>query len=445
MAAHVTNTLPDHWKYVSEGGATIVFSYFGPSNPQFDGTVLRLRKTLATSVEESSFVENTTDGEQDDPMLEFQHKCMERLIPVEHLPRLEPVHIDRTWLESLAALRDAERPEDRRRRDRIDVTRTKGILATDLVGGDWVAVEIKPKWAFLPNPAHLSDATRSIKMQTCRFCMHSAMKARAGDAVPLGYCPLDLFSGDETRIRTAIYGLWAAWDESKGTVNNLKIFVRGRKITRDEASLILSSDVDAAMSTEDIREHFTAALLPLLLDTPVLLTLSKIQRTLDPLDIEGLSHLWRLRETTSPPSTHAALGTDEPRDEPHTAAPIDVSSLVLTSPEPTTSDWIDFLDTYLSETIPQLDHTYPDLDNLRYYLLAYLLSATFKDCSIIVRLERLRPETLAQAVKPEYVTVIDLDPKAMSRLRKWEKLDHEIVTSYAAVADNRKICIDSRG
>ncbi|KAG6900402.1 hypothetical protein C0993_011095 [Termitomyces sp. T159_Od127] len=144
MSARVVDTLPHQWRYVSEGGATIVFSYVGPPNPQFDGTVLRLRKAaLPTADFHISSTDAGTQDELDDPIIEFQQKCMERLIPLEHLPRLESVSVSCEWLESLISLHDAKRPKDRRAKDQIDVTRKKGVLATDLVGGDWVSVEIK--------------------------------------------------------------------------------------------------------------------------------------------------------------------------------------------------------------------------------------------------------------------------------------------------------------
>jgi inositol-pentakisphosphate 2-kinase len=150
-SACVTDTLPSHWEYVSEGGATIVFSYHGPPKPGFDGTVLRLRKSIVPAVSKitrASDLGGQSEGhedveEPDDPMIEYQAACMERLIPLEHLPRLESVHVDRAWLEDLIALHDAERPVDRRDKDQVDLTRTKGVLATDLVGGEWLAVEIK--------------------------------------------------------------------------------------------------------------------------------------------------------------------------------------------------------------------------------------------------------------------------------------------------------------
>lgn len=69
---------------------------------------------------------------------------------------------------------------------------------------------------------------------------------------------------------------------------------------------------------------------------------------------------------------------------------------------------------------------------MRYRLLAYLLSASFKDCSLILR---MRPEQAAT------ITVIDLDVKGIDRLAKWAKLDREIVDAYRGVVAPR-VCVD---
>lgn len=142
--ADILQTKPQDWKYVSEGGATIVFSYNGPSLAEFNGTVLRLRK--ASIRKSDSFQEAGADayeGEPDDPMIEYQTKCMERLIPAQYLPRLQSVHLDKSWLERFVELQNPIRPKDRREKDEIDLDRKKGVLATDLVGGNWLTVEIK--------------------------------------------------------------------------------------------------------------------------------------------------------------------------------------------------------------------------------------------------------------------------------------------------------------
>jgi len=137
----VLETKPADWKYVSEGGATIVYAYNGLSHPDFDGTVLRLRKAPVAAVKPGT--DPVRKEETDDPTIEFQAKCMERLIPSEHLPRLETVWLSRSWLEALVELQDHVRPESRRLKDQVDFTKGKGVLATDLVGGNWLAVEIK--------------------------------------------------------------------------------------------------------------------------------------------------------------------------------------------------------------------------------------------------------------------------------------------------------------
>lgn len=138
--ADVRHTNPSNWKYVSEGRDTIVFSYAGPPHPKFDGTCLRLRK-IPTSAKR--YAQSDSESERDDPTMEFQSKCIERLIPSQYLPRLETVVLDRSWLEALVALHDSVRPEKRRKEDGINLERKKGVLATDLVGGNWLAVEIK--------------------------------------------------------------------------------------------------------------------------------------------------------------------------------------------------------------------------------------------------------------------------------------------------------------
>jgi len=141
-------TSASHWKYVSEGGATIVFSYVGPLNPSYDGMVLRLRKTTS---------EKPSALDEDDPIIEFQTKCIERLLPQENLPKLRSVRLEREWLERLGELHENRRPEDRQGKDHIDLSRKRAVLATDLVGGNWIAVEIKVRFMCAPVLSFLSS------------------------------------------------------------------------------------------------------------------------------------------------------------------------------------------------------------------------------------------------------------------------------------------------
>ena len=149
----VTTTSPAHWKYISEGGASIVFSYVGPVNANFDKTALRLRKAPLEVLDEP-LSEEEQHEDPDDPSIAFQHRVIERLLPEEFLPRLEAVHVNRAWLEGLASLTEEQRPPERRVKDAVDTRKRKAVLATDLVGGQGLAVEIKVRDSsmyFFPN------------------------------------------------------------------------------------------------------------------------------------------------------------------------------------------------------------------------------------------------------------------------------------------------------
>jgi inositol-pentakisphosphate 2-kinase len=76
-------------------------------------------------------------------MIAFQENIISKLVPPEFLPHLVVVLLDEGWLRSLIELRDGDRPPERRQTDHIDVRRQKGVLATDLIGGTPVAIEIK--------------------------------------------------------------------------------------------------------------------------------------------------------------------------------------------------------------------------------------------------------------------------------------------------------------
>ena len=142
----VTSTSPTHWKYISEGGSSIVFSYVGPASADFDGTALRLRKAPHDALTEP-LSEDQQVEDPDDPTIVFQREVIERLLPEEFLPCLEAVHVNRAWLEGLARLTEERRPAERRAKDAIDTRKRKAVLATDLVGGKGFAVEIKVSFA----------------------------------------------------------------------------------------------------------------------------------------------------------------------------------------------------------------------------------------------------------------------------------------------------------
>lgn len=105
--------------------------------------------------------------------------------------------------------------------------------------------------------------------------------------------------------------------------------------------------------------------------------------------------------------------------------------------EPSLEEWETFIKDYLDPAFQaNLDHRNPNPENLRYYALAYLLSASFKDCSILLRF-------LGDPETPPAISVIDLDVKSIERLKKWRGLDHEIAISFARGDPVVPTCIDA--
>ena len=135
-----TKTSISDWSYVSEGGATIVFSYVGAPHPVFSHSVIRLRKA---PLNKRDLINDIDEEEPDDPSIAFQNEVTALLLPAIHLPRLESVHVTREWLSELSIAAQSKRPELRKAADDIDLSRRKAVIATDLVGGKGWAVEIK--------------------------------------------------------------------------------------------------------------------------------------------------------------------------------------------------------------------------------------------------------------------------------------------------------------
>jgi inositol-pentakisphosphate 2-kinase len=146
----IGETSPSDWKYVAEGGSTVVLSYQGPPNSTFNRTVLRLRKGPLHPIpdDEGGILDVGKDPnifyqEPDDPIVVFQKEVIERLVPNDALPVLQDISVENRWLAELTALVEDNRPQARRAKDRIDITRQKAVLATDLIGGEGWCIEIK--------------------------------------------------------------------------------------------------------------------------------------------------------------------------------------------------------------------------------------------------------------------------------------------------------------
>lgn len=78
--------------------------------------------------------------------------------------------------------------------------------------------------------------------------MHSHMRSQEVEDItvkPLGYCPLDLFSGEPDRVKKALLELWDAWVSTSGANNNLRVFVEGHMLTPNAnvRPIVIAGDV----------------------------------------------------------------------------------------------------------------------------------------------------------------------------------------------------------
>jgi inositol-pentakisphosphate 2-kinase len=160
---------------------------------------------------------------------------------------------------------------------------------------------------------------------------------------------------------------------------------------------------DAPLTT--IKTYFLNTLLSQILHTPLLDHISTLQRSLDPLDCEGLARLVEMSPSAD-----------------------------LT--QPTMEDWVSFIDTFLSSKHQKYSSFSPS--DLHYHILSYVLSATFKDCSLIIPLNPYPADSENNGIK-----VIDLDIKSVEKIPGWMKLDEKIVKEYAKLGTGmRKICVE---
>lgn len=103
-------------------------------------------------------------------------------------------------------------------------------------------VEIKPKCGAPPTAG----------APACRFCMHQVLRAAEAGAATTGgnwaahiscYCPMELFSGDEARVRSAVSSLL------RHPRNNLRLFVGGALVYSEDSVAAHGGDASAALNS----------------------------------------------------------------------------------------------------------------------------------------------------------------------------------------------------
>lgn len=385
----LTQTAASDWVYLGEGGAHVVFRYQG-EEPELQGHAIRLKKVGAA----------TGPGEV------WSHTLLPQLVDSKLMISVTTSRVNEEWARSVVTpnemVRDSERRAEGTLAELVDYALPAQImedLTAPIQGEKVIALEIKPKWGFLPSETDVKPTeAAAIKSKNCRYCLHQHFRGELDEEA--GYCPIDLYSGDETRVRKALAGLWNAWSKTDGKKNNLRVNVDGKAVLPSNVSFSaltkLTFQADAIPTNgKDLAEGTFDFVAPLLKSSGVLTQLATLQSTLDVSDISDLKE---------------RFAAEHPGAEPFTP------DLV---PEPTAEELESFVAKYKAN---------PDGANwtLREREIAYGLGAIFKDCSIIVR-SVLAPEgdgwKLDEAKSS--VKLIDLDLKPL-KLSHWAELDDKL-------------------
>ena len=211
-------------KYKAEGQKNIIFE-FPTSNPGKE-QVVRIRKR---------FINKKTEN---DSNIGMEHVTEEIFYSGVMMPLLYPYCYPITSISMsdeisskiIKAYEEAtpHRPKRFVKTTTIDITERKGFLMEDHTKcspfsypSDVLCIEIKPK-SGQKTSSSLIKPTHDIKRRKCTYCLRQMLKFTVGDVDrKSSYCPRDLFSRCNERIKKALNNLF------QDPQNNLKIFFRG--------------------------------------------------------------------------------------------------------------------------------------------------------------------------------------------------------------------------
>jgi len=400
LDALLQQTRPEEWKYLSEGGANVVYVYRG-WREVFKDKALRIKKR--SPVGRSSLFELPPRRQSTTPNDHWQ----ERLLPhvLRHadrdarglLPMRMKMQVNSLWIWAMGNHSKKDRPAHRLQSEYADLEdrdrESLVVLTDDLIGGaGHIAVEIKPKAGFVPSLEGPDLEYVPIKTKACKYCMKRCVTNGQGDTGS-GFCPIDLFSKDYAPRSRALQCLAEAWTLGDAG-NNMKVFVDGE---------IVHSAAEAKPNANlgDYRDPLALARLVnnALSSVGVLDTLLHLQKLYDRGDIQLLAHL-------ANPEGH------------RTETPFNRELCI----EPGASQWADVCGRR-SGGIPD-PLTRQRKTNVRYACMAYAIAAIFKDCSVMLRwpIDQLS----AVAEQPCVIKLVDLDLKPMKNLNKWWQQDRDL-------------------
>lgn len=195
------------------------------------------------------------------------------------------------------------------------------------------------------------------------------------------YCPIDLFSGQELLVHDALESL------VQTPQNNLRLFVEGvqQTVTPGAIEAILTKELlEAKKPNDEQRPTIVDVLAKILVNSTLLERLARLQLSLDSLDIETIHQLY----------VHLAKSTDNSIPEPTFDEYLATAEAFL---ERTDMNGMmsDTREAFVAQNASSLgfgpEDSLEDVpDSLKlHFIREFLLSATLKDCSILITVRQL--------------------------------------------------------
>jgi inositol-pentakisphosphate 2-kinase len=190
--------------------------------------------------------------------------------------------------------------------------------------------------------------------------------------------------------------------------------------------------------SQDTEQSLPDLLVDFMTSSPLLPRLAHLQSSLDPLDIGGLNALLQSQKGID------LLNVDE-NDFTDTLGG-----------EVTLEEYTDFVKSYLANEAATQQHEYAKLiksyastetsvseeaapkflnekSSIRNLVIGYLLSASFKDCSIMIKITQ---DPLSESSEKKLEAyLVDVDVKSIKRLVRYAKLDRELMSSFELFRD----------
>lgn len=311
--------------------------------------------------------------------------------------------------------------------------------------GPTFCVEVKPKQGWIPIPDR--------RLSKCTFCLNQYMKQKHGSIKERSqYCPLDLFSGNRIRMKSAIKALLIC------PQNNFKMFKNGVLVygdsTHEEFESILI-DWFGCDETEKLIDNFTTIVVDALISD---MQNSNNHCILN--DFPGSSteenykfcdyHNNRIPDYLLDEAQALLPGPTCYWDSESLPRNCILSRILLVQKlDETGSDAVHHLYTSSAHT-DDYDYVRDLLQSTHNFFKpvnSYLLATTAKDCSILMSFQRSQTDmpdnefSVKDLNDISYVFdigVCDLDPKPMSCIEKHRKRDYDAVVNCIEVLRSLK-------